>query len=204
MKYDAILVLSGGIIKEGKLTEWSKRRLDKAIELYKGEYIIPLSAWTVHKPLVRDKEGFPLLESDVAARYLIEKGINRKKIIKENTSYDTIGNAFFARIMYTDIRKFRKLLIITSEFHMPRTKEIFEWVFKLKPKKPYKLEFLSASDKGISKGILEPRIKKERERLKELRKLIRRIKNLEQLHKWIFEKHDAYAAGAKLRRDGMK
>ena len=46
---------------------------------------------------------------------------------------DTIGNAAFARLMHSDIRGWRSLLVITSASHMARTRRIFDWVFTLPP-----------------------------------------------------------------------
>ena len=61
------------------------------------------------------------------------------RILAETCSYDTIGNAFFARTVHTDPRGLRRLLIVNSKFHMPRTEAIFRWVFGAAPDCGYDL-----------------------------------------------------------------
>src|SRR6056297_2341497 len=100
-KYDAILILGGGLISKEEPKPWAKERLDEAIKSSNGkEYFIVLSAGTVHKPPFLDSEGFPVFEAEVMADYLIKKGINPKKVLTENSSYDTIGNAYFSRVIH--------------------------------------------------------------------------------------------------------
>jgi hypothetical protein len=199
--YDAILILGGGLTSEGKLPEWSKRRLVKALEIYNGQHIIVLSAGTVHKQPILDKEGYPLFESFVAANYLVEKGIGSEKILREWASYDTVGNAYFTRVIHTDPRHWRKLAIITSEFHMQRTREIFKWIFGLDDPKPsYQLDFINVTDTGIDRRIILPRIDKEQKDLEKLLRLKGGISNLEEFHTWLFTKHEAYAVAVKPER----
>jgi len=84
MKCDAILIPGGGIKNDESLPEWTKRRLNKAIELFsKKGYIITLSAGTVHKPPIINKDDFPIFESVAAANFLIKNGINHKNILTE-------------------------------------------------------------------------------------------------------------------------
>jgi uncharacterized SAM-binding protein YcdF (DUF218 family) len=50
--------------------------------------------------------------------------------------------------------------VITNEFHMPRTRAIFEWVFGLPagahphPGGPYRLSFATAPDDGMSSEVI--------------------------------------------------
>jgi hypothetical protein len=200
--FEVILVPGGGLTGRGELTEWARRRLDKALEIANGEYIITLSAGTVHKPPVLDKNGYPLFESFVAADYLVKKGMDPEKILREWASYDTIGNAYFTRVIHTDPRKWRRLKVITSEFHMPRTKEIFRWIFSLDaPKPPYQLDFISVTDKGIDPDIILPRVEKEKDSLKKLYELKERISTLKEFHIWLFTYHGAYAVAAEPKRE---
>lgn len=200
--YDAILIPGGGLTSEGKLPEWTKRRLDKALEIYNGEHIIVLSAGTVHKQPILDDEGFPLFESSVAASYLVKKGVDPKRILREWASYDTIGNAYFARVIHTEPRRWRRLAVITSEFHMTRTQQIFRWVFSLgDPKPSYQLNFISVTDKGIDPKIILPRIEKEKVGLRGLLKLQEEISTLQEFHAWLFKNHGTYAVAARPERE---
>ena len=196
--YAAILVPGGGVRQGGELPIWVKRRFDKVLEIYKNEYIITLSAGTLLKPPPLDHRGFPLFESVTGANYLINHGIPPKKILVETCSYDTIGNAFFARVIHVEPRRFRKLLIITSEFHMPRTERIFKWIFGLKPiLDNYELDFQAVSDESMDEIALNTRKMAEKVNLAKLEMTKKRIQTLEELHKWLFTKHDAYAVSIK-------
>jgi len=117
-QFHAILVPGGGLLKNGRLPSWTKRRLDLAIERHNAKgYIIALSAGTVYKPPPLNGKGFPLFESVAAAEYLAARGINPKRILTEKCSYDTIGNAYFSRVIHTEPRGWSRLLVITSAFN---------------------------------------------------------------------------------------
>ncbi len=195
MVYDALIIPGGGIHKNGELPLWVRRRLDLAVELYQGEYIITLSAGTTHKPAILDNNGFVIFESVAGANYLLKKSIPKEKILTETCSYDTIGNAYFARFIHTEILKLSKLHIITSEFHLARVKYIFDWVFNLDNIFNYELSFQSVTDMDIDKNILKLRYEKEKESLANLSILKQKITNLPQFHQWLFTKHNAYSVG---------
>lgn len=197
--YDAILILGGGLDIKGNPNEWVKCRLDKAIEVNKGsEYFITLSRGTTHKPPVLDSRGFCIDEATSSANYLISKRINKNRILIENISLDTIGNAFFGRILHTDPRKFEKLCIITSDFHMPRAKIIFNWIYNLAPVElRYNIDFINVPNIGIDEDSLNERIKNEKKSIHELKKIISKIKTIEDFHKWLYSEHQAYAVGGK-------
>jgi hypothetical protein len=195
MGYDAILIPGGGVLHNGKLPLWVTRRLDLAINIYQGEYIITLSAGTTHKPPVLDVNGFVIFESIAGANYLLKNGIPPGNILTEISSYDTIGNAYFARFMHTEILGLKNLLIITSEFHLVRVKSIFDWIFNLDNSFEYNLDFLSVPDTEIPEDILQSRLEKEQESLTKLLLLKQKITNLQDLHKWLFSKHKAYTVG---------
>ena len=117
-------------------------------------------------------------------------------------SLDTIGNAYFARVIHTDPAGLRRLLVINSEFHMPRTRMIFDWVFRLPPADPpYALDYHTVPDHGLTKVAIEARRAEEAARMEDLRRTIPRITTLAALHRWLFTEHRAYVAGADPRRD---
>jgi uncharacterized SAM-binding protein YcdF (DUF218 family) len=197
--YDAMIIPGGGIQDNGKVHEWVKRRLDKAIELFTGkEFIILLGAYTVHKPPMLDKNKFPILEARAASNYLIKNKIPPKNILLETSSMDTIGNGYFGRVIHTDPRKLNKLLVINSSFHMPRTKAIFDWIYGLEPvSNKYKLEYLVVSDKKFDPKMMKIRDDKEKRSIQQLNKTKKGIDTLVKFHEWFFKEHKAYAAGLK-------
>ncbi|NQU98492.1 YdcF family protein [Candidatus Woesearchaeota archaeon] len=195
MGYDAILIPGGGVRPIGEVPEWTKRRLDKAIDIYDEEIVICLSKGTTHKPPVLDYRGNPIMESVAAANYLIRRRIPKENIFREEESMDTIGNAYFARAFFTEPKKLKKVCIITSEFHMPRTKAIFEWVYSLKPLPvKHKLTFLTVDDEGIDENLMAAKKEKEKESLKQFEETKERIKNFKQLREWLFSEHAAYTS----------
>ncbi len=100
--------------------------------------LILLSAGTPHRPnWIDPASGFPVLESTSQAEYLRTRhGIAPAAMWRESQSLDTIGNAYFLRTGFLDPARrgrFRRLAVITSAFHMPRTRAIFDWLLVVDP-----------------------------------------------------------------------
>ena len=191
--FDATLIPGGGL-RGVAVAPWVKVRLDWAISRYSGEYLIPLSAGTVHRPPPLEIGGFPLLESVAAARYLLAQGIPAERILPETLSLDTIGNAYFARRLHVDPLGFRDLQIVTSTFHMPRTQAIFEWMFSLNaPPGNYRLSFKATPDEGLDTSALAKRKAREQASLSTVEQLRNRLTSLSDLHHWLYTQHQAYA-----------
>ena len=192
--YDVILVPGGGVKAGGDLPLWVRRRFDLAIRISSGEPIVALSAGTVHRPPPLDELGFPVFEAIAAMHYLIKKGIEPARILTETSSYDTIGNAYFSRVVHVDPAQFKKLCIITSDFHLPRTEAIFRWIYGLDdPERGYQLIFKSVPDSGIPEKALRARIQREKKSLLQLEETRKRIGSMKQLHDWLYSEHRAYA-----------
>ncbi len=191
-EYDAFLILGGGLRPDGLLPPWARRRLEAALALHRNEYLIYLSAGTVHKPPPLRDDGFPIIEAMVGARYLIEHGVPAEYVLPEACSYDTIGNAFFSRVVHVDPRGFRRLLVITSDFHMPRTEAIFRWVYGFPPVR-CRLDFVAVPDEGIDSEALVARRRKEWDGLQQVVRVRERVTTLADFHRWLFTEHLAYA-----------
>ncbi|MEL6402416.1 MAG: ElyC/SanA/YdcF family protein [Cyanobacteria bacterium J06607_6] len=192
---EAVLIPGGGLGLRGELPPWVQARLDRAIALTpRPQYFIPLSAGTTHKPPPLDALGFPMLESVAAGRYLAAQGIAGAQILPETISLDTIGNAYFARVQHTEPLGLRRLHVITSAFHRPRTEAIFRWIFALSsPAVPYALTFEAVSDVGIAADVLAERCERERASLARVNALKTRFTTLSAVHRWLYDEHAAYA-----------
>jgi uncharacterized SAM-binding protein YcdF (DUF218 family) len=196
-RYDAVLVPGGGLRQGGTLPPYVLNRLETAQTLAGEAPIILLSAHTVHRAPPLDAAGFPVLESVAAARTLLARGVPPARIWAETASLDTIGNAYFARVIHTDPTGLRRLLVVNSAFHMPRTRMIFDWIFGLPPADPpYALDYHALPDRGLTAAGLEARRAKEAARMEGLRRTSPHIASLAALHRWLFTEHRAYAAGA--------
>eukprot|EP00898_Chlorokybus_atmophyticus_P007135 jgi/Chlat1/7422/Chrsp6S07446 len=80
---------------------------------------------------VMNSRGFVVHESSACAENLVQKGLHQDNIYKEWASYDTVANAYFALVQHAMPAGWSRLHVITSRFHMPRTRLLFEWVFGL-------------------------------------------------------------------------
>ena len=105
--------------------------------------------------------------------------VSPDRVYVETTSYDTISNAFFARTTMMDIhsrqqhyddgtkltknyKSWRNVLVVTNEFHIGRTKAIFDWIFDapLTPSSSsssYKMYYLSCNNVGLDNEAVSAR-----------------------------------------------
>jgi len=198
-QYDCIFIPGGGLLPDGSLPPWTIARLDRAIsEISQTRFIAFLSGGTVHKPPPLDQDGFPIFESRQAALYLLHQGMDPAQLLTEISSYDTIGNAYFSRLLFADPGKFQHLLVITSEFHLPRTKAAFEWIYGLSPLNlSFRLAYESVSNKGLTQKAIKARISREKKSLNTLLETKKGINSLKDFQSWFYTKHDAYSVLSK-------
>lgn len=197
--YDAILIPGGGLTPTGAPTPWVTSRLERALEYPDSCKLVLLSAGSPHKAPPLDSSGQPIHESHGGARYLIQRGVDPHRILVETASLDTIGNAFFARVVHVEPRCWRRLLVITSAHHIARTQAIFERVFSL-PRHPdtavvWSLDFEAVPDSGLTQEIWTARRAKEEASLSLWKQVSNRFMSLQDLSEWLFKDHPCYAAG---------
>lgn len=199
---DVIIVLGGGVPDDPNSPPlYVKKRCDYASEVYhrNGESkvnkpnLLALSAGTAHLPQLISSDGLPVWESTATASYLIrENKVDPTHVYVETTSYDTISNAFFTRTNFCDIVGWKNLLIVTNEFHMERTRLIFDWIMKASPSSPpsqeYTLHYLSVPDDGLSDEALQVRAEKEAKSADTVKNVL--SKKYTSLHDiWVFLTH---------------
>jgi DUF218 domain len=189
--YDAILIPGGGLLADGTPPPWVCRRLEEAAKVADARFFVTLSRGTVHKAPPRNSQGFPIDESVAGAVYLLKCGVPKDRILTETVSFDTIGNAYFSRVIHIDPLGLTRLLVITSDFHLTRTRAIFRWVYSLSGG-DHELTFQGVPDAGISEATLRARAEKERHGLESLQEPMSEIRTLEQLQQWLFLRHGAY------------
>lgn len=154
-----IIVLGEKLQNNGTINDILKKRLDRAANIFKtGEYHIIVSGGKVQKSTNHT-------EAYVMKKYLTEnKYIIAEKITKEAKSQNTIENAENTFRLLSKQKNIGKIIVITSKFHMPRSKMIFKHIYN-----DYKDQiFFLSSQNGIDGKVLEQRIKKETRILRDL------------------------------------
>lgn len=118
-KYDAIIVLGGGITTNCDLDASMQSRMNTAIDLYK-------EGRAKHFILT----GGPQLGSDRCheaesmRQYALDHHIPDPKLIKENFALNTYQNAYYS-IELMKQRGMNSALVVTSDFHLKRAHTIF-------------------------------------------------------------------------------
>lgn len=203
---DGIFVLAGGLNDRGLCHPWVIRRLDLAyqIHLSTNKPIFCLGGGTYHKPPILNKSKYVIHESTSCSEYLIKLGVKPNMIYKEWSSYDTIANGYFGFSNYILPLKLKSIILITSNFHIERSKEIFEWIKKIFDYK-INIRYLSVTDKDLDENIIKVRNIREKDSLLKLKKyLINKIANVKDFHKWFFTEHNAYCSNSELIRKKSK
>ncbi len=128
-----ILVIPGGGLDGIQPAPWTIARCEAALETYNrlrkgaGEdagddsgadgaprvSIVTLSLGTPHKPFpVNENNGFQVTEAESAGKWLIQNGVNPEHVFEEGASLDTIGNAYWFRLIHMEpmIERWGKLV----------------------------------------------------------------------------------------------
>eukprot|EP01025_Chloroclados_australasicus_P035965 TRINITY_DN36599_c0_g1_i1.p4 TRINITY_DN36599_c0_g1~~TRINITY_DN36599_c0_g1_i1.p4 ORF type:complete len:277 (-),score=9.70 TRINITY_DN36599_c0_g1_i1:1431-2261(-) len=202
--FDAIIVLAGGLCEDGSLPKWVERRLDCAADIYlaqsKEPCILLTGGGTPHKPAIVNNLGHVLHESTACGSYLQNKGIQAAKMYKEIQSYDTVGNGYFSALLHVLPAGWQTLAVITSDFHMARTKAIFDKIYRLvaqefkNQQKWYNLSYVNVSDEGIfEQDVLQARLAKEGTSCIQFEQDMQDITCLSEFHQWLHSTHLCYA-----------
>lgn len=127
MKYDALIVLAGGVNEDMSLPEIPKNREDLGIKLFK-EGLAPVIIFSGHFTFTMENPS-DLSESESMKRYAVSHGVPETAILKDDKSKDTLGNAYFCKVDFVIPKKYKNLAVVTSDFHLDRTKYLFRKVF---------------------------------------------------------------------------
>jgi len=124
----ATVVLANLMSSEGELNAETRARIDSAVKLHSKlpSDVILLCGWA-YRP------DCSIAIADAMKSYILAQfpGL-AQKIVCQRISRDTVGDAVFARIclgeLFIGISSFN-LNVITSDYHVKRTQEIFNFVF---------------------------------------------------------------------------
>ena len=111
--------------------------------------------------------------------------------------------AYFLRTVHIDPAGYSKLIVVTNEWHMDRTKALFNHVFSLPTttsliskffKRKYHIEYVPVGSGIADENLLKVRREKETASLQTFEKSVKHeFNSLLTLHDWIFTQHKAYA-----------
>lgn len=195
-----IFVLAGGLQENGEVHEFVKTRLDKAIEIYNEiiEYqpckVIVMGGGTYHKPPILNESNYVIHESSSCALYLTQHGnIEPKNIYREWSSYDTIANGYYAYLNYIQPLDIKEFTLITSEFHMPRAKVIFDYFNTILFQDQLYIHFIETPNNEMEEGVLKKRCEREhKSKLNFQKNIVQEKQSITDFTTWFYEQHGAY------------
>ena len=167
----------------GQLNDESKDRADKAAKMFfsKKNIMIITSGWAYRKDT-------NITVADALRIYLNRvHSIPINKIYCQHNSRDTVGDALFSHFYVKKNFPTSKIIVITSDYHVERTKKIFEFVYG----KTYIIEVV-----GVETSIDKKNIYKLSEK-KSLEAFIQTFKNIKagdisNISERLSEKHPYY------------
>lgn len=120
-KTDAVIVLGASLLSD-KPGPALKERLDYAYRLYqlgKTDKLILTGGL--------DHNGSKLTEAEGMRVYLVHRGVPADKLLIENKSTSTYENLLFSKAIADDAG-IKQVLIVTNDFHSPRSADIARYV----------------------------------------------------------------------------
>lgn len=114
--FEAVVVLGGGV-NGNRTSPITRSRLETAIKVI-------LDGFSKNLILTGSKEEIEAMYEEAIAL-----GLSPEQIFKCEPSKTTIGNAFYAKLKIMELG-FRRILLVTSNFHMERALTIFKQMFE--------------------------------------------------------------------------
>lgn len=124
-RYETAIILSHTpFLPDGTLSEQTRERTDHGIALQKREEtdFLTLSGG-------RAQPELPFTHASMMLKYVLAQGIVREEIATEEKSLDTVGQALFTKRDIVEPRNIGKLVVVSSAYHMPRVRAIFDTIY---------------------------------------------------------------------------
>ena len=182
--------MAGGLTGAGDLPDWVLDRVMYSVKhATRNDTLIFSSRYTLNLPPKIDPTGYPICEAKEMLKAYKSLGGLSTNLLLEVASTDTIGSAVFLRLLYSSILENETVLVITSDFHVDRVKNIFDKVFTLQPA----LDGISLQFKSCTtKMHKEKRMQHERRSIETFREQFGSILTMEDFLKEFLTKHTNY------------
>ncbi|MGC4116311.1 MAG: YdcF family protein [Myxococcales bacterium] len=152
--HDAIVVLGDALLPDGTLSQFGRDRVTRGVELL-GAGLAP---WMILSG--KGPGRGPGLKQPIECVAMRERALSlgapTAKILVEDESDSTLQNAYFTKVRLLEPRGFRRLLLVTSEWHLGRSRLTFERVLGM----AYSIEPVGVPD-GLTGEELARRREKE-------------------------------------------
>ncbi len=122
-----VMIVLGRVDSKGNLTKDAHERIRYAAQLYKRQ-LAPVIV-SPAKRSYRLSETPIMTEAATIRAGLVARGVPADAILLEEKSCDTLGAAYFTKVDYILKNNWKRILVVTSEDHLERTKYVFHKVF---------------------------------------------------------------------------
>tara|TARA_Y100000310_G_C20701911_1_gene830791 strand:- start:5274 stop:5843 length:570 start_codon:yes stop_codon:yes gene_type:complete len=181
MSADAVLVLGGGVTRAGALSPISKLRVEEAVRLYKNDKARRILMSGKHNHMVEIPSN--ITEAQAMKAYAMLLGVHNEHVYVEEQALDTVGSAYFSRLLVLNKKRWKRIIVVSSEYHLDVTMYMFKKI--LGPK--YSLEFIGINSE-LSQEEMGTRAKEESVYLENVRSKLDLIEDGddEAVARWIY------------------
>lgn len=114
---------------EKSLTDETISRVYRSVCIYKLGRASSITMSGAHNPSNRTKLDERCTHAFAMAAYALNDGVPEDDIFIEDFSLDTVGQAIFTRAALAVPKKWKSMVVVSSDYHMPRVKSIFDFVY---------------------------------------------------------------------------
>ena len=97
-------------------------------------------------------------EAKAMKEYAVSLGVPEKNILTEEDSKDTIGNAYFTRKNLLEPNNWKNIIVVTSEYHIPRARYIFQKILR----KDNRVEMIAADSHLTAEEARQKSVEEEK------------------------------------------
>ncbi|MEK6959740.1 MAG: YdcF family protein [Nanoarchaeota archaeon] len=196
---DAIVILAHSVNPDGSLPQIPRYRVEKGVDLFKKGL--------AKKIIMSGSCGFMVsytptkTEAKAMKEYAVSLGVPEKNILTEEDSKDTIGNAYFTRKNLLEPNNWKNIIVVTSEYHIPRARYIFQKILR----KDNRVEMIAADSHLTAEEARQKSV--EEEKIMALTKQwLDWIEDgdVEEITRFMTETHPAYAKNPKITKQELK